>query len=108
MDMAPDKSPGTDSLPAEFYKVFWENISDPLLNAINYRYEKRQLSITQRRGIIRLIPKIDADPHLIKNWRSITLLNCDYEIAAKAIANHTNKVLPKVISNDQTGFLKDR
>ena len=42
-DMAPDKSPGTDGLPAEFCKVFWENISDLLLNAINYGYEKGKL-----------------------------------------------------------------
>ena len=25
----------------------------------------------------------DADPNLIKNWRPLTLLNCDYKIASK-------------------------
>ena len=106
--MVSDKSPGTDGLPVEFYKVFWNNISGPLIEALNHAYKNGELPITQRRGVIRLIPKKDADPHLIKNWRPITLLNCDYKIAAKAIAGRIKKVLPKIINEDQTGFLKGR
>ena len=44
----------------------------------------------------------------MKNKRPITLLNCDYEIAAKSIANRVKKVLPKISNNDQTGFLRNR
>ena len=47
------------------------------------------------------------EPYYLKNWRPITLLNCDYKIAAKAIANRLRNV-PKIINNDQTGFLKGR
>ena len=66
------------------------------------------MSITQRRGIIKLIPTKDAELYLIKNWRPLSLLNTDYKIAAKAIANRMKLVLPDVINNDQTGFLKGR
>ena len=63
--------------------------------------------MTQRRGIIKLIRKKVAEPYLIKNWRPITLLNCYYKIAAKALANRLKKVLPKLVNSaDQTGFLK--
>ena len=55
-----------------------------------------------------MIAKEDSDLHLVKNWRPLTLLNCDYKIATKAISNHIKTVLPKLISNDQTGFIKDR
>ena len=34
--MKPGKTPGSDDLPIEFYKVFWNEISDCLLNTINY------------------------------------------------------------------------
>ena len=44
----------------------------------------------------------------IKNWRPITLLNTDYKISTKAIANRLNSVIPKLINNDQTGFMKGR
>ena len=106
--MVPDKSPGTDGLPCEFYKVFWKDVAEILINSFNYSDEIGKLSISQRRGIIKLIPKKDADLNSIKNWRPLTLLNCDYKIATKAIASRIKMVLPKLVSNDQTGFIRDR
>ena len=44
----------------------------------------------------------------MKNWRPLTLLNCDYKIASKAIASRIKTFLPKLISDDQTGFIKGR
>ena len=106
--MEPSKSPGSDGIPAEFYKVFWHDISDRLLDSINYSYQQGQFSITQRRGIIKLIPKKDADPSLIRNWRPITLLNCDYKIVPNALTNRVKKFLPRMLNSDQTGFMKGR
>lgn len=36
------------------------------------------------------------------------MLNCDYKIAAKSIVTRLIKVLPHLVNNDQTGFLKGR
>ena len=55
-----------------------------------------------------IIPKKDLEPFLIKNWRPISLLNCNYKIVAKACANRVKKVLPKLVNSDQTGFMKGR
>jgi len=107
-DMGTEKTPATDGLPAEFYKVFWNDISAMLIRALNYAYETGQLSVTQRRGIIKLIPKKDAEPFFVKNWRPLTLLNCDYKIVAKSIANRLKFSLPNLINYDQTGFTKGR
>ena len=106
--MKSGKTPGSDGLPVEFYNVFWSEISDCPLNTINYSYIEGKFSISQRRGVIKLIPKKDAEPYFVKNWRPITLLNSDYEIAAKAIANRLQNVLPKLINSNQTSFLKGR
>ena len=46
--------------------------------------------------------------NILKNWRPITLFNCDFRITAKSFANRIKKVLPKIINSDQTGFLKNR
>ena len=105
--MKGDKS-GTDGLPCEFYKVFWNDLVEILLNSLNYSYDIGKLSISQRRGIIKLIPKKDAEHNLIKNWRPLTLLNCDYKIATKAIASRIKVLIPTLISDDQTGFIKGR
>ena len=102
------KTPGSDGLPAEFYKTFWKELSLLLINALNFAYDTETLLITQRRGIIKFIPKKDSDPHFIKNWCPLSLLNCDYKIAAKAIANRIKSVISKLINNDQSGFIKGR
>ena len=42
-----EKTPGSDGLPADFYKVFWNNLADCLVNSINYAYQVRQFSVSQ-------------------------------------------------------------
>ena len=54
-----EKTPGSDGLPADFYKAFWNNLADCLVNSINYAYQVRQFSVSQRREIIKLKPKKD-------------------------------------------------
>ena len=75
--MASNKSPGSDGLPAEFYKVFWEDIKQFPLNALNCAFAKVCLSLTQRRGLITLLPRKNKPANLLKYWRPITLLNCN-------------------------------
>ena len=55
-----------------------------------------------------MIPKKDKALNELKNWRPITLLDCDYKIASKAIASRLKFVLSDLIDHDQTGFLKGR
>ena len=64
--MEPNKSSGSDGLLAEFYKVFWKDIQRHLLSTFNYAYTKGLLSVTQRRGLITLIPKKNKPMNLIK------------------------------------------
>ena len=95
-------------MPSEFYQMSWNEVSKPLLEPLNYGFEIGQLSISQKRGIIKLIPKKSEELYYIKNWRLLTLLNCDYKTATKVIANRLKTHLHKLINNDQTGFLKGR
>ena len=44
----------------------------------------------------------------LKNWRPITLLNVTYKIVSSCIGNRIRKVLPTIISHDQSGFMSDR
>ena len=49
-----------------------------------------------------------SDPLLLKNWRPLTLLNQDYKILAKLVAERIKIALPYFINQDQTGFFKGR
>lgn len=107
-DLNSDKTPGSDGLTVEFYKHFWTVLSTPLLNAILYAKQKGILHVSARRGVLSLIPKKDRDIRFIENQRPITLLNTDYKILAKSIANRMKNALEQIISPHQTGFMPGR
>ena len=90
-----------DGLPAEFYSRFWGLLGRDLVEMLNFSFREGFLSASQRQGILRLLFKKD-DPLSLKNWRPISLLNLDYKIATKALSNRIRKVLPNILSEDQT------
>ena len=100
------KTPGTDGINAEFHKKIWSDIREFFLASINYSLEHGTLSIAKRRAIISLLPKGEKDRLFLKNWRPISLLNVDYKILAKALANRLIKFLSQLIDEDQTGYVK--
>ena len=106
--VAKEKTPGSDGLSAEFYLAFWESVGKELVDSLNYAFECGELTISQRIGIITLIPKKHKDKTLLDNWRPISLLNTDYKIATRAIASRISKILPNIIHSDQTGYVKKR
>jgi len=103
-----NKTPGYDGLPIEFYVVFWKDICDMLIDSFNFSLQNGILSLSQRNGIITLIPKKDKNPLEIKNYRPISLLTVDYKILAKTLANRLKLCLNNLIDSDQSGFLKGR
>ena len=100
-----NKTPGEDGFTKEFYETFFDLIGDRLLDSYNEAFDKGKMSISQRRGIISLIPKGQSYLVELTNWRPITLLNVDYKIMARVIAN---RIELKLIHSDQTGFVKGR
>ena len=92
-DLPNNKSPGTDGFPIEFYKFFWKEIKDLVVNSILYCIRKEKLSIDQRQGVLATIPKKGKNIRLLKNWRPLTLLNTHYKILAKLLAKRLQRVL---------------
>ena len=103
-----NKSPGSDGIPIEFYKRFWNVIKKPFIECVNESFEKSEISNTQKKAIITLIEKRGKDRCSIENWRPISLLNVDAKIMSKVIAARIKDVLPNIIHNNQTGYVKDR
>ena len=89
--MQNNKSPGSGGLTTEFYRAFCDIISTYVVNSFNYTFITGNLSISQRQGIISLIPKKKKDTQYLKNWRPVTLLNVDDKIATKTIALRIEK-----------------
>ena len=107
-DMKNNKSPGSDGITAEFYKIFWPDLKAFYLNSINMSFQTGRLTELQQQSIITLLPKVGKDSCFLSNWRPISLLNVDYKIASKVIANRIKSVLQTIINETQTGFMKGR
>ena len=102
------KSPGTDGFSPDFYKMFWTDINMLVYDSILYAQIKGELSIEQKRGILKLIPKKDKNSCFLKNWRPISILNTDYKIIAQIFARRIQECFPKIISEYQNGYIKGR
>ena len=98
--MEPNKSPGIDGIPVEFYQIFWDIIKLELFELIQYLLSANTLSETQRKAIIVLIEK-GEDLNFLSSWRPISLLCVDTKIIAKCIAFRLKDVIEKCISKNQ-------
>ena len=102
-------APGSDGLPCEIYKMFWNQIKDPLLSCFNYSFHQGHLCHSQNLGIICLHHKgkgLTRDH--ISNWRPISLTNFDYKLLAKCLANRLNTCISKCVHEDQYAFIRGR
>ena len=106
--MKNQKCPGIDGFPAEFFKVFWTKLKFFVLRALNHSYETGEMSVSLRQCIITCLPKGDKPKQFLKNWRPISLLSTVYKIGSSAIANRLKRVLDRIISFSQTGFISGR
>lgn len=65
------KTPGSDGLPPEFYSSFWQYLSRYFCSSLDHSIETGIMSVSQRRGIITLVPKKDVDRRLISSSMKI-------------------------------------
>ena len=99
---------GTDGLTYEFYIMFFQDLGDMLLDAIKYCFARKRLFRSARQGIINTIPKKNKDGRFLKHLRPITLLNSDFKLIEKVMANRIKPRLMELIHSDQKGFLPSR
>lgn len=75
-----------------------EKNGEIVIGSLNNCYRRGELiSNSQKRGIVSLIYKKN-DPLNLRNWRPISLLNTDYNIAAYALAS---RIKPKWVHKEQ-------
>jgi hypothetical protein len=105
--LKPNKSLGEDGIISEFYITHWEQIKDEFFLLVNDTFEEKELTPSQYKGVLTLLNK-SGEREDIRNWRPLTLLNSDYKIIAKILAERLKVVLPKLIHSDHKGFVKGR
>lgn len=103
----PGKAPGLDGIPVELYRRY-SDVLIPLLASLYSAIGMQEVVPPGfLDGIITALPK-GGDATLPANYRPITLLNTDYRVLAKVLANRLLECLSDVISPSQSAFLKNR
>uniref|UniRef100_A0A8C5MGI8 Reverse transcriptase domain-containing protein n=1 Tax=Leptobrachium leishanense TaxID=445787 RepID=A0A8C5MGI8_9ANUR len=100
--------PGPDGFTAFYYKKFSPHLSKYLVKLYNGILEGRSVPPDFLRSDVILIPKEGKDPSFPHNNRPISLLNVDYKIFTKILANRLGALLPSIIHPDQVGFIPTR
>lgn len=95
------KSPGLDGLTSEFYKVFKHVLIPILHNLFADTFKQKKMSESMKTGMIKIIYKNKGDKDHLKNYRPLSMLNTDYKILAKIMANRLKKVIPNIITTNQ-------
>ena len=105
--MKSGKSPGFDGLNSEFCQCLWTDIEDLFNNIVDYIYERKEMSFTQRLAIITLIFK-KGERTSLKNYRPLSLTNTDYKIIAFVLARRLQTVIDKLIGKQHSAYIKGR
>ncbi|MGL6064844.1 MAG: RNA-directed DNA polymerase, partial [Fusobacteriaceae bacterium] len=108
MQLNNGKSPGRDGIPNEFYKHFKEVLAPILKEVYDEVFKREETSNFMGIGVIKLIYKKRGDKNDLKNYRPITMLNTDFKMLSKILANRLKKILPNIIETNQAYAIKGR
>eukprot|EP00798_Chlamydomonas_sp_ICE-L_P011813 gene11813-biopygen720 len=103
----PGKSPGPDGIPIELYRTFADCFTPLLCRLYSAMGTKRLLPPEFLEGSLIILGK-GGDKLDAGNYRPITLVNTDYRILAKVLANRLGPVMNRIISPEQSAFLPCR
>jgi len=101
------KSPGPDGFNFNFIKKSWEVIKEEVMGAMAAFYASGYIPKGCNASFIALVPKV-RDPVTLEQYRPISLVGAMYKIISKVLAERLKKVLPSIIDESQSAFLKDR
>lgn len=104
VEMHPSKAPGPDGLPEGFYKHFWMIVKTDVvsywLNVLNHSFSMQAVNETN----IALIPKTKTPVTMKVSTHQ--LLYVIYKLISKIVETRLRTVLPDVISEEQSAFIK--
>ena len=96
----PNKVPGQCGICIEVIKKTWEVTKYDLLEVMNNMYRDVIISDQQNNGILVCLPK-KPDHTRIEDYRPLTLMNTDYKLFTRVIANRLRPWLAGILQPSQ-------
>lgn len=105
--MNPDKSPGPDGFTASLLQNCWDIVGKDLYKIVHKSQACQKLGGSTNSSFLALIPK-EKGANNFNRFHPISLCNIGYKLITKVIANRLRHILPKVIPENQGGFIHGR
>jgi hypothetical protein len=104
-DLKTDKYPGPDGFNTDFMKKCWDVIKSDFYDLYS-GFFNHDICLQSINGpYITLIPKID-NPSRVRDFKPISLLNNSVKLLSKLLAKRLQKVILKIVHQNQYGFIK--
>lgn len=106
-DMCASSSAGPDGYNGTFYQKCWHIIQEYIVAFVQAFFDGGNLTKYYSHTYLALIPKVEA-PSNFSNLRPISLSNYSHKIIFKVMSKRLNPILPRIISENQSNFVKGR
>ncbi|XP_075083444.1 uncharacterized protein LOC142167183 [Nicotiana tabacum] len=105
--MSPNSSTGPDGMNGKFFQSCWDIISRDLLNIVLAFFGGSTMPRYITNACLILLPKVEF-PNSLTEFRPISLINFINKIISKVISTRLATILPRIISANQSVFVKGR
>ncbi|XP_019225765.1 PREDICTED: uncharacterized protein LOC109207323 [Nicotiana attenuata] len=102
-----DSADGPDGYNGTYYHRCWNIIKYDIIQFVQAIFNGKHLTKFFSHTCLVLIPKVEA-PETFSELRPFSLSNVSNKIITKILSKRINSLLPNLISNNQSGFIKDR
>lgn len=105
--LSAESSAGPDGYNGTFFQSCWDIIKYDIIAFVMKFFRGKPLTKFFSHSYLVLIPKVDT-PSSFSEFRPISLTNFTNKVISKILALRLNPLLPSLISENQSGFVKDR
>ena len=103
----PESSAGPDGFSGRFFQECWDIVGNDTYQAVLDFFCGSIIPKAISATLIALIQK-KKTPSLFSDYRPISMCNFCYKIISELLVNKLEGILPKIISPQQSDFVKDR
>nr|XP_009587520.1 uncharacterized protein LOC104085230 [Nicotiana tomentosiformis] len=105
--MDPNSVAGPDRFNGHFYQATWNIIKKEVCQFVQAYFSGTSITKYFTHTSLVLIPKVSS-PSTLDQLRLISLCNVSNKIISKILSTRLSQLLPKLIYDNQTGFIKGR
>jgi hypothetical protein len=101
-----DGAPGPDGFGGHFYQTYWDIVGNDVIQSVQEFFITDVLPDNFNNNLIVLVLKVSG-PRVMGDYRPISLVNFQFKVIFKILADRLVPITMRIISIEQRGFIRD-